>query len=131
MFGTSRPMVRSAPMQVVSVCPLRVESVVWRPKPGAFALTIVCKATFELEPGESRLASEQDEVSARDGYWNDDPRRSLHAVDDLVPFRPRADVILVGHAFAPRGEPVRSLVARLVVGEVDKSVEVHVDRVVS
>ena len=38
------------------------------------------------------------------------------------------DVLIVGKAFAPRNEPVRCLVARLVVGAVDKSLEVYCDR---
>ena len=32
---------------------------------------------------------------------------------DLVPFKGRADVILVGHAYAPHGRPVSTLTARL------------------
>src|SRR5262249_49368757 len=45
------------------------------------------------------------------------------------PFKPRADVFLVGHAYAPRGQPVAWLTARRIVGDVDKSIEVHADRV--
>jgi hypothetical protein len=37
-------------------------------------------------------------------------------------------VLLVGHAFAPRKEPVRALTARVVVGEVNKAVEIFADR---
>src|SRR5206468_2579065 len=57
-----------------------------------------------------------------------DPQRSLYSPSDLAPFKQRGDVMLVGHAFAPRGEPVRSLVVRIIVGEVDKSIEVHGER---
>ncbi len=39
--------------------------------------------------------------------------------------------MLVGSAFAPQGQPVRSLLARLGVGEIDKTIEVHLDRVLS
>jgi hypothetical protein len=42
-------------MDVLSSCPLRVASMLWRPRPDALALTIACKATFVLEQGESRL----------------------------------------------------------------------------
>jgi hypothetical protein len=37
-------------------------------------------------------------------------------------------VTLVGYAYAPNKQAVRSLVARLIVGEVDKSIEVYCDR---
>lgn len=47
---------------------------------------------------------------------------------DLAPFKRRADVLVVGHAFAPERRPVGSLVARVVVGEVDKAIAVFGDR---
>src|SRR5512140_2727900 len=115
-------------MDVVSACSLRVASILWQPPAGAFALTIVCKATYTLLPGESPLAPDQDEPHEADDYWNDDERRSLHLASDLAPFKRRADVILVGHAYAPEGQPVSSLRARLVVGQVDKTIAVHGDR---
>jgi hypothetical protein len=118
-------------MDVVSTCPLRTRSIVWQPQPGAWMLTVVCKATFVLAPGESRLADVQEEPTDEDGYWNDDETKSLHQASDLVPFKARADVLLVGSAFAPQRRPTRSLSARLCVGDVDKRVEVWCDRVFS
>lgn len=73
-------------------------------------------------------ADAQDEPLAADAHWSDDEGRSLHFASDLVPFKRRADVVLVGHAYAPRQEPVSSLVARLIVGDLDKSIEVTSDR---
>lgn len=116
-------------MEIVSACPLPVSSIVWQARSGGVSLTVVCKATFALAPVESSLAEDQDPVNEADLHWNDDPRESLRCVGDLVPFKSRAEVLLVGHAHAPRGEPVRSLVARLCVGEVDKAVEIFADRV--
>ncbi|MFT3772890.1 MAG: DUF2169 domain-containing protein [Minicystis sp.] len=115
-------------MEIVSTGRLPVASVLWRTGPHAFALTVVCRATFSLAPVESDLAAEQDAPNEEDTHWNDDPSRSLSAPSDLAPFKPRADVILVGNAYAPRGEPVRSLIARLKVGEIDKSIEVFGER---
>jgi hypothetical protein len=115
-------------MEVVSISPLRVGSLVWQAKPGAWVLTVVCKATFTLAQSESPLAAEQEAPNEDDTYWNDDPRRSLHSAADLVPFKVRADVLLVGHAFAPAKRPVRSLVARMLIGDVDKSIEIVSDR---
>ena len=118
-------------MDVVSVCPLRVGTLIWQPRPSAWVLTVVCKATYLLRPGECVLAPEQDPPLDADSHWNDDPNRSVRAPDELVPVKPRADVLLVGQAFAPGNTPVRSLIARLVVGELDKGIEVFTDRVVS
>lgn len=91
-------------------------------------LTVVCKATFVLLPGASVLAGDQDPLNETDDHWNDDEARSLSAASDLVPFKRGADVFLVGHAYAPSNEPVASLTARLTVGELDKAIEVHTDR---
>ncbi len=59
-------------MDVVSTCPLRVGSILWQPRTGVMALTVVCKATFVLCPGECTLAHEQDAPNDADEYWNDD-----------------------------------------------------------
>ena len=116
-------------MEVVSISPFRTGSVLWRPRPDRWTLTVVCKATYALEPGESALAADQEPVHERDVFWEDDARLSVYQPSDLAPFKPRADVILVGHAYAPRSEVVRSLTARLMVGEMEKAVEVFCPRV--
>ena len=115
-------------MDVISVSPLQVGSTVWQPSPGRFALTVVCKATYTLAPEVSPLAEDQEIIHEKDNHWDDDPRRSVDAPGDLAPFKPRADVLLVGHAYAPRKEPVLSLKARLLVGEVDKTIGVFCQR---
>jgi hypothetical protein len=115
-------------MRVLSVSPLCAGSVVWQPRRGAFALTVVAKATFRLLPGKSVLVEDQEFVNEEDNHWNDDPARSLYAPNDLSPRKARADVILVGHAFAPGGDPVRVLRARLGVGAVDKEIEIFGER---
>ncbi len=111
-------------MEVVSLSPLRVGSILWQPRVGAVRLTVVCKATFDIVAGESRLADSQEDLNEDDNHWNDDAERSLFSPSDMVPFKMRADVLVVGHAFAPRGEAVHSLVARAAVAEMDKSIEV-------
>ncbi|MDI3292023.1 DUF2169 domain-containing protein, partial [Polyangium sp. 15x6] len=116
-------------MEVVTVCPFRVASLLWQPRRGGWVLTVVCKATYDLAPVQSRLAANQDDPNEDDNHWNDDPARSVYSPSDLVPFKVRADVVLVGNAFAPRGEASRSILTRLVVGGVDKSIEAFGERV--
>jgi hypothetical protein len=115
-------------MDVVSLCAMKASGFVWQPRVSAYALTLICKATFELRPNECVLAPEQEEPSDADTYWNDDSRRSVVAPSDRAPYKPRADVVLVGHAYAPKREPARSIMTRLVVGEIDKAIEVWCDR---
>ena len=116
-------------MDVVSTCPLRVASVVWQPRAGAWALTLVCKATFQLQPGVSPLAEAQAAPAEDDVHQDGDPTRSLHVPGDLVPFKARADVLLAGHAFAPAGQAARTLAVRLSAGSADKRIEVWCDRI--
>lgn len=115
-------------MDLISISPFQVASVLWRHADGSWVQSILCKATLDLRPGVATLAERQEPPNQENSYWNGDPSGSLHAARDLVPTKPRADVLLVGRAFAPRGKPARSLVARLTVGTVDKSIEVFGER---
>lgn len=115
-------------MDVVFLGPLPVASLPWQPRPGAWMLTFACKATYVLQPIESELAIAQEPIHDDDRHWSNDPAWSVYAPCDLAPIRRHADVVLVGHAFAPNGVPVRSLIARLVAGDIDKSIEVFCDR---
>ena len=116
-------------LEIVSACELRPSGVLWRTATGELTLTVVAKATYALQPGESSLAEHQDDPTEYDDHWDDDEARSLRAASDLVPFKARADVILVGRVFAPGGRPARSVIGRMLVAGVDKSVEVFCDRV--
>src|SRR5690606_18382167 len=118
----------AGPMDVSPLGPIRAASFQWRLRSGAWAQTVIAKLTFELRPLTSVLAEVQEPVIFDDEYWDDDASRSVQVPADLAPVKTRADVVLVGNAYAPRGEPVRSLVTRLQVGELDKSIEVHADR---
>lgn len=118
-------------MELVSVCPLRTTSILWQKGPTAWVLTVICKATYLLLPGESQLAPDQEAPNEADNHWDDDISRSVYAPSDMAPLKVRADVILVGSAFAPGGVPTRSLNARLVVNKIDKTIECHADRVVA
>ena len=116
-------------MEVISLCPLPVAPLVWQLQPSRWVLTVVTKATFRLEPGVVSLAPSPEPILDEDSHWDDDPARSVVAPADLVPFKLRADVVLVGSAHARNGQPVRSLVARMSVGRIDKSIEVVCPRI--
>ncbi|HEY4121723.1 MAG TPA: DUF2169 domain-containing protein, partial [Byssovorax sp.] len=113
--------------ELASIAPFRATTLAWRAPHGAM-LTLVCKATYRLAPGEAVLADDQEYPYEDDNHWNDDDSRSLHAPTDMVPVKPRAEVLVVGSAFAPSKQPKRRLVARVIVGEVDKAVQVSGDR---
>lgn len=114
-------------MDLVTSHPFVATKLIWQAHSGAFALTVIVKATFVLAPGVSPLALDQERIVERDQFYEGDPRRSTRIPGDLVPYKPRADVLLVGHAYAPNRLPVRSLTTRLVVGDMDKVIEMRFD----
>jgi|GEM_PF-1079563 len=118
-------------MRIISSPPFVTSSIQWQEQPGQWTLTLICKATFSLASGTAVVAREPDGINEQDNHWDDDPQKSVYAPSDLVPYKPNAEVVLVGNAFAPRGEAVRSLFARIVVGQLDKSIEVFAQRTIA
>ncbi|WP_437609334.1 DUF2169 domain-containing protein [Sorangium sp. So ce834] len=115
-------------MDLISECALGVAKVGWQPRHGSFAFTVVCKATFELRPEISPLAATQVPVVEADVYTGEGGGLAL--ASELVPFKKRPEVLVVGHAYAPEGRPVPSLGVRLAVGDIDKAIQVVGDRCV-
>ena len=113
-------------MDLVTQTPLRAAQLTWRPAHGGFVLTVVCRATFALRPGQSPLAPTQQPVATADVYT--EGSRALQAASDLVPLKKQPEVLLTGHAFAPGGQRVPSFVARMAVGEIDKALQIAGDR---
>jgi hypothetical protein len=104
-------------VDVAALCPLPVGIVSWQ-SPGR-VLTVIVKATFSLGMnGQVSLAPIQEPLSLDrpSGVGADD---ELEYASDFAPLKARADVIVVGHAYA--GAPSQSIRARLVVDELDKS----------
>ena len=115
-------------LETFVLCPFRVGSLLWEAQPGQRSLTVIVKATFLLVPdGEAVPAPEQDPIGD-DQHWEESALGSLFRPDDLAPLKRRVDLALVGHAYAPEGEPVPSLTARLRVGEFFKTLEIKGDR---
>jgi len=114
-------------VEVISRCVLRAAAYRYAAG-GKWLAAIACKATYRLIPGVAELHPEQDDVVGRDRHYRDDPKQSLLWPSDLVPPKPYADVILIGDAFAPGGKPAQSLVVRLRVGGMEKSLEVCGER---
>jgi hypothetical protein len=114
-------------MDVVAQGSVSASSLLWQ-RNASWVLTVVCKATFDLVPGEARLRPTPEPPHEQDIPWEAPYPRSLRAATDLIPIKPNVDVVLTGHAYAPGGRAARSVIARLVVGSFEKAVEVVVDR---
>jgi len=106
-------------VEIFCACPFAVAALGWEPAPGRRSLSLCVKGTFVLAPGApAAVAPLQDPIRADDGA--DAP--------DLVPVKPRVDVLFTGHAHAPGGAPIDSLIARARVGAFRKSLSINGDR---
>lgn len=100
---------------------------------GALQLTLVAKARFAMQHDRTMLLVEAPSLALADVHHGGDPARSLLRASDMVPFRPRVDVTLTGHAYAPGARAVRASAVRLglfrdSVAVLDKVVHVMGDR---
>jgi hypothetical protein len=109
-------------VEIFSACPFAVSMLPWEPAPGRHSVSVCVKATFVLAPGAATIAPLQEAVGA------DRSEGGLAGAGDLVPFKPRAEVLLVGHAYAPGGAPIDALIARARVGPFRKSLSITGDR---
>jgi hypothetical protein len=114
-------------MDIVALGPFATTSLSWQ-RGREWVITVVCKATFDLVPGELRRSQRQEPIHDGDVYRERDGRRVAYAPNDRVPYKARADVVLVGVAHPSRQKRARSVAARLVVGPLDKAIEVAAER---
>jgi hypothetical protein len=96
-------------------------------------VTVCAKGTYRLVPGrEAELVAAPLPDTARRGPSLEQsalPDAIAVTQADLVPYKAKVDVLLVGSAFAGTAQPVEALVARLCIGRLDKSVGVIGDRI--
>ena len=116
-------------MEILHSGPFTAATLPWEPRPGDKSLTVCVKATFSLGSGQVAALAPIQEGPWEDLYWDSNPSSSLFAPSDDVPLKPRADILLVGSAFAPARSPVESFIVRLRVGDFTKALRVTGDRV--
>lgn len=93
-------------------------------------LTVMVKGTFQLHQGGTAELVEPDEQLFFEGDLRLDPEApsSLLYEADAAPFKPRADLLLVGNCHAPGGRPTPQCLVKLAVGFHERSLAVVGDR---
>jgi len=71
------------------------------------------------------LAPRQDELELADRYEGDPSSGLLVRACDIVPFKPAADLTILGASWAPHGVEARSWLAGVRLGKLEKVVRVH------
>lgn len=113
-------------MKLLKDTPFEVAWFTWEREPGAPALTVVVKGTFDLPAeGVATLAGEQAMPSGEE-HFDEDVEQSLRCPSDLDPLKPSGECFVVGSVHSPAS--VRQTIIELRIGSVAKSLAVYGDR---
>jgi uncharacterized protein YjbI with pentapeptide repeats len=117
-------------VQIHNPTPLALGWLVAKVTPPTHTLTLVVKGTFVLAPGAAASpAAEPDrEPLQGDASWDDDRAASCRYASDYAPFKPRADVLLVGTCHTPDGKVLPVCRVALSAGSLRKELAVVGDR---
>ena len=113
---------------VLNATPLVAEALPLVP-PSRDKLTLIVKGTFDvLADGRTRLAKAQLPLGGDEPEGPDGDPALIRYESDLVPFKPRTDLLCVGSAHAPGGQPVTTLAARFGLADRPKEIRVLGER---
>jgi hypothetical protein len=115
-------------LQVVNHTPFVAELMLFANEQGVDSAYSVIKATYSIHP-RLTVAKEQVPIVPVDKPSGEPGKSSVHYPADACLIKPATDVLLVGHAWAPRAEPVPDLDVTLRVGALAKTVRVFGDRI--
>lgn len=115
-------------LQLENKSPFATSMLVLPDRHGVDTLYVVVKGTCTLRP-HLALAPEQLPIVAADEYFGEPALSSLRQVSDFHTGKPGTDVLLMGRAWAPMGEPATQSTVTLQVAERRKSIHVFGDRV--
>ncbi|MBM4358154.1 MAG: DUF2169 domain-containing protein [Deltaproteobacteria bacterium] len=118
--------------RVLALAPVSAGALLWRAG-RELQVTVILQARLGLTPDAEARLLEPAPLVLRDRHHGDDPSRSLDEVSEAVPYRPRVDVWMRGHAVPLGGgravsSRVRLAVHRAGAAGLDKQVEVTGDR---
>ena len=98
-------------------------------KDGRDHCVVVVKGTFIIgSDGKATAAVEQEPLVYADTHYGDPGSTCIKYECEFAPFKPRADVLVNGHAYAPQGKPVKEMSVSLEIGRTKKEVRVVGDR---
>jgi uncharacterized protein YjbI with pentapeptide repeats len=99
----------------------------WRFTPARHVLVVIAKLTCRLVPNGPCAFLDEPDPPSGDVHWDDDPACSLRYASDFVPYKPRADILLTGHAYA-RGDDRTTARVHLKLAGVDRVLSAIGDR---
>lgn len=115
-------------MEILPLTPFPVHTLIAPDEDGFERLGIVVKATYDVRGGRAVAAEEQEPIRLADEYTGEPGKSGLLHAGEGALFKPETDVLLVGHAYAPKRGAREALVS-LRVGSCSKALRVYGDRV--
>ena len=116
-------------METINRTSFEVESIPFKGPDGESFATIIVKGTFTVSPeGQVQEADEQLPIAYGDTPFEDQEGGSVQFEADIAPYKPRADIVVVGQAYAPAGQAVRGIDVSLRVGKLHRVLRVYGDR---
>ncbi|MEQ8768313.1 MAG: DUF2169 domain-containing protein [Planctomycetota bacterium] len=91
--------------------------------------SILAKQTFDLSSGSPLPDSEPMPLVGMDIFEGEPDESPVRYESDFVPFKPQADLLCVGTAWAPRSEPTGEVIVTFGVGEFEKKIRVFGERI--
>lgn len=115
-------------MELINTTPFSAERVVLQDKAGRDLLVVIVKSTFTVDArGRLQPSEKQVPIQMADAFYGDPGESSVRYESDLALRKIGTDVVLVGHAFAPKGKATQIDVT-LKVGPLQTVVRVFGDR---
>jgi len=115
-------------LQLDNRTPYEAERTVLLDIDGSEVWVVAVKATFEINKGQPILADEQEPVCMADEYYGEPGSSSMKYENELVFNKPGTDVVINGHAYAPREKPISKLDINIKVAGKQKRIRVYGDR---
>jgi hypothetical protein len=115
--------------QVDNRTPFAAERAWVRDRDGAEVWLVALKCTFDILPdGTTAVSGKQPPVLRAPEFYGEPGKSSLKYESDLVLTKKTTDIIVLGHAYAPAGQPVTQRDVGFRLGAVQKVLRVFGDR---
>lgn len=115
--------------QVDNRTPFAAERGWVRDREGTEIWLVAVKATFDIKSdGSTEIAKDQPPVLRVPEYFGEPGKSSIKYEADLILTKTTTDILVIGHAYAPKEVPVSELDVGFRVGSVKKILKVYGDR---
>lgn len=106
--------------------PFAIERGFLRDRQGGEVWIVAIKGSFDVRPDGSPRVSEVQDLPTRAAVWSGEPGKSSLICDtDFILAKAGTDILVQGHAYAPKGKETKSMEVALRVGALLKRIRVH------